>query len=135
VHYEAAWGSAPLQQGQGVRVGIVDTGVQASHEDLTGGGIGGAPQVTLVPARVLGSNGSGSIANVINGIMWAANPAQGNVDVINLSLGSPQCSETLFQALYYAVHNNGVRSRPRPATARARPSTCTRPRSRRTSPA
>jgi subtilisin family serine protease len=33
---------------------------------------------------------------------------QGNADVINLSLGSSQCSETLYQALFYAVHDAHV---------------------------
>jgi subtilisin len=140
-----------LAQGQGTRIAIVDSGVQADHPDLgrtesgggvapgadflpstvvgdertdsgshgthvagiaaardnTIGGIGGAPQATIVPVRVL-NGGSGSIANVISGIMWAADPAQGNADVINLSLGSSECSETLFDALFYAVHDAGV---------------------------
>ena len=55
-----------------------------------------------MPVRVL-NGGSGSIANVANGIIWAANPRLGDADVINLSLGSPQCSETLFDALQFAL--------------------------------
>jgi subtilisin len=86
-----------------------DTGSHGTHvagiagaRDNAIGGIGGAPQATIVPVRVLNGS-SGSISNVAAGIMWAADPTLGNADVINLSLGSSQCSETLFDALTYAV--------------------------------
>jgi subtilisin family serine protease len=77
----------------------------AGARDNTIGGIGGAPKATIVPVRVL-NGGSGSIANVANGIIWAANPSLGDADVINLSLGSSQCSETLFDALQFALSFN-----------------------------
>ena len=86
-----------------------DSGSHGTHvagivgaRDNAIGGIGGAPKATIVPVRVL-NGGSGSIANVTSGIVWAADPSLGNADVINLSLGSSQCSETLFAALQYAV--------------------------------
>ena len=144
VGFEGAWGGG-LAQGSGVRVAVVDSGVQADHVDLgrkeTGGnvaagvdelpasvagdertdsgnhgthvagiiaamdnsigGIGGAPDATIVPARAL-NGGSGTVSDVVAAILWAANPAQGDADVINLSVGGP-CSDAIYEALQYAV--------------------------------
>lgn len=66
------------------------------------GGLGGAPGATIVPVRVLGPNGSGMSSDVIEGIMWAADPAKGNADVINLSLGGSTCSSAEQAAVDYA---------------------------------
>ena len=49
------------------------------------GETGIAPDATIMPVRVLGSNGSGSAASVAAGIRYAA--ANG-ADIINLSLSS-----------------------------------------------
>jgi subtilisin family serine protease len=54
----------------------------------SGNGIGiesVAPGATLMPVRVLGDDGSGSVENVARGIDWAR---EHGADVINLSLGS-----------------------------------------------
>ena len=155
VHAEAAWGSIPLQQGQGVVVAVVDTGVQADHPDLTGrvlagtdfvptvaptvsdpvgdpntvdgtidraghgthvagilgasdntiGGIGIAPQVQILPVRVLDKHGSGSTESVVNGLTWAADHG---ANVINLSLGATSPSCAMLAAVQYAVSQGVV---------------------------
>ncbi len=58
-----------------------------------------APKASLLPIRVLGADGSGLLSQIVGGIYWAADHAQ----VINLSLGSSQWSQTLFDALRYAT--------------------------------
>jgi subtilisin family serine protease len=60
---------------------------------------GGAPGVTLVPVRVLGSNGSGSYSDVAAGILWAADVAKGNAAVITMSLGGKSASSVVTQAI------------------------------------
>ena len=64
-----------------------------------GGVVGVAPNVTIVPVKVLDAEGSGSYASVANGIIYAADE---NVNVISLSLGGPSSSPTLESALRYA---------------------------------
>jgi major intracellular serine protease len=64
------------------------------------GMVGVAPKSKVMPVKVLGSNGNGSLQSVINGIIWSAN--QG-VDFITMSLGSPTGSEELLEAIRYAV--------------------------------
>lgn len=66
------------------------------------GGLGGAPGATIVPVRVLGPNGSGSSADLVAAIHWAADPAKGNADVINMSLGGSECSSAEQAAVDYA---------------------------------
>jgi subtilisin family serine protease len=138
VHAETAWGGPPpAAQGQGVVVGIVDSGVQGSHPDLAGrvlagrdyvaptfdgtvdpfghgthvagiiaendntlGGIGVAPQVSILPVRVLNCSGIGSTEDVANGITWAADHG---AKVINLSLGTPSANSAIQIAVSYAT--------------------------------
>ena len=105
-------------QGQGVAVYVLDTGIRADQEQLSGrvvrghavvgnwdgmtdcnghgtwmaGAIGGkivgvAPQVTLIPVRVLGCDGEGLASNIIAGLDWVAHDhAPGTPAVANLSL-------------------------------------------------
>jgi len=143
VNAAEAW-DATGSQGGGVKVAVVDTGVQADHPDLAGrvvagvdyiglpgygfdgrvdgnghgthvagtigedansvGGVGVAPQVTILPVRVLGCDGSGTTADVANGIYWAIDHG---AQVINLSLGTSAQSQTVHDAVV-AARDAGV---------------------------
>lgn len=127
-------------QGEGIRIGVADTGVQANHPDLSDAVIGGkdftgsgswgdrqshgthccgiigarkngigmvgvAPRSSLIMAKVLGDDGSGSSQSVATGIMWLAD--QG-CDVISVSLGSSQHSQMIYQAIKYCVNKGSV---------------------------
>lgn len=72
-----------------------------------------APNATLCAIKVLGASGSGSFADVIAGILFAANE---NADVINMSLGAivdnnqpgvPNLLRAMQKAVDYA-HSRGV---------------------------
>ncbi len=81
---------------------VTGTIAQSTNNALGTAGI--AYNVSIMPVKVLAKNGSGSYADVANGIMWAADH---NAKVINLSLGGTQGSTTLQNALAYA-YNKGV---------------------------
>ena len=42
---------------------------------------------TLVAVKVLSDDGTAAFANILAGIIYAADPGSGNVDIINMSLG------------------------------------------------
>jgi serine protease AprX len=129
--------------GKGVKVAVIDTGVDASHPDLNGNKVvawvdyvngkttpyddhghgthvsstiagtgnasngqykGVAPEASLMEVKVLSAQGSGSDSNIIKGIDWAV---QNGAQVISMSLGSNQHSQSLDDAVTSAV-NKGV---------------------------
>ncbi len=135
----AAW---DISRGNGVRIAIVDTGVQNDHPDLRGkvvmgynyvngnwnpydynghgthcagiaaaatnngvGIAGMAPGAEIYAVKVLGDNGSGTLANVAAGIRHAAD---NNSKVINLSLGASVGASTLESAVNYAWSRGSV---------------------------
>lgn len=83
------------------------THVAGTAAAMTNNGTGGAgtcPACSIMPVRVLDNNGSGTLANVANGITWAAD---NGAHVINLSLGGTSGTTTLENAVNYAW-NKGV---------------------------
>lgn len=79
-------------------------GIIAANIDNGIGIAGFANNSSILPIRVLGPNGSGSMADVAKGIVYAAD---NGADIINLSLGSFVGSQAEKDAIDYAV-NAGV---------------------------
>jgi subtilisin family serine protease len=121
-------GLQAITDGCGVLIAVVDTGADYGHPDtsftgqlLTGwdfvnedgnaqddhghgtrvAGVVAAilPAADILPVKVLGTQATGTIYDVAEGIEWAAD--QG-ADVINISLGGPVDSQALRDAVSYA---------------------------------
>jgi serine protease len=74
----------------------------------TGNGVGAsgvAFNAALMPVKVLNSRGSGTTADVADGIRWAG---EHGADVINLSLGGPRDAKVLQDAVKSARANGAV---------------------------
>jgi type VII secretion-associated serine protease mycosin len=80
-------------------------GVIAAVADNGIGGAGLAQGVRILPVRVLGGTGTGSDADVANGIVWAADRG---ASVINLSVGATEYSPAEAAAVAYATQKGAV---------------------------
>jgi thermitase len=79
-------------------------GIAAANE-ITTGGLGGAPTAHILAVRVLDASGSGSDQDVASGVIWAATHG---ATVINLSLGAVGCDAVLQQAAATAESDGAV---------------------------
>ncbi len=85
----------PSTSGHGTHV----AGIVAATAGNGIGVEGGAPGVTLIPVRVLGTSGAGSYSDVAAGIYWAADITKGDAQVITMSLGGKSSDPTVIQAI------------------------------------
>ena len=96
VDYTASWAD---DDGHGTHV----AGTVAAESDGNGV-VGAAPDADLLGVKVLDYNGSGTVADVIEGIEWCV----GNgVDVINMSLSTGTYYQSLDEAIQ-AAHAAGI---------------------------
>ncbi|MDQ1508488.1 MAG: hypothetical protein QOG50_332 [Actinomycetota bacterium] len=79
-------------------------GIIAAHVNNALGIAGAAPDVRILPVRVLNADGGGVASNVAKGIIWAADHG---ARVINLSLGGGQ-ADGVEQAIRYANSKGAV---------------------------
>ncbi len=77
----------------------------AAQNGYVAGGVAGiAPEVTIMPIKVLDYDGSGTYADIATGIQLAADSG---AHILNMSLGGPTDDPTLASAIQYA-YNKGV---------------------------
>ncbi|HEV2711838.1 MAG TPA: S8 family serine peptidase, partial [Gaiellaceae bacterium] len=100
--YDFVNGDAVAQDDEGH--GTMVAGIAAATTDNGIGVAGVAWNASIVPLKVLDETGAGSDFDIARAITWAADHG---AQVINLSLGGPDNSVTLYDAIDYA-RKNGV---------------------------
>ncbi len=87
--------SANDDNGHGTHVAGI---IAAADNDI--GVVGVAPEVMIHPVKVLDSSGAGSLSDVIEGLEWCI---EQQVDLVNMSLGASQASETFREMIKIAA--------------------------------
>ncbi len=90
-------GTVHASDDQGHGTHVAGTIAQTTHNGLGGAGV--AYCANILPVKVLDGQGRGTLANVAEGIRWAADHG---AQVINLSLGGGGRSRVMEQAVAYA---------------------------------
>ena len=85
--------------------GTMVAGIAAAITNNSKGVAGVAWRGSIIPVKVLNSQGSGTDADVAEGVTWAADHG---AKVINLSLGGTQDTTVLKAAIEYAISKNIV---------------------------
>ena len=91
-------------EGHGTHV----AGIAAARANNGIGIAGVAPGCQLISAKVLGASGSGTWADIAEGVFWAVDEISGYdaTGVINMSLGGRYYSRVLQEAIEYALEND-----------------------------
>jgi thermitase len=87
--------------------GTVVAGIAGAETNNSEGIAGVAWYCQILPVKVLDQDGLGTVAQVSDGITWAADQAANGVKVINVSWGLDEPSEVLRDAVEYA-YSQGV---------------------------
>ena len=91
------------QNGHGTHV----AGIIGAAADNGVGGTGVAPEVNILAVRVLNAKGSGTTADIIAGVNYAANDS--DVRVINMSLGGPSgVTDIPYEAAVKSAVQKGI---------------------------
>jgi serine protease len=85
--------------------GTFVAGVLASHQLNGGGVLGVAPDVTIMPIKVMSADGTGTDYDIAQGVRWAADHG---AQVINLSVGAARTGTVLADAVSYAAGKDCV---------------------------
>jgi serine protease len=96
-------GNEHANDDQGHGTHVAGTIAQSTNNGIGGAGL--AFHASLMPVKVLNAAGSGTTADVADGIRWAA---EHGAQVINLSLGGPRNSGVLQKAVDFAVSRGVV---------------------------
>ena len=125
----------PETRGKGIKVAVLDTGVDTNHPDLqhlagavdmTGQGpedrnghgtwccgaigangkmVGVAPECELYSVKVMRDDGTGNVKDIIAGLEWCL---INGIDVISMSLGGPKPSDSRYHHVMQELYKRGT---------------------------